>query len=149
MRPYASRLPRALFIAIFGLVCFGAGYIVPHGMQALAQTPNPTPSLFHDNVPGQWLSYGPITVNEASLPMGVTGQHWPCAKGEKQCSVTINFKIGLNSAPAAISCPKSHEYCLTFASSAYNVQVQDHNGMMHPSSGFEKVYAAGLIQFTK
>jgi hypothetical protein len=149
MKSSNSNAGRLLLGSLFALACFGVGYLAPHPRVAIAQTPNPTPSL--DNVPGGIGGHGhALITNAAAMQVSGTRAGWPCATHQK-CTMDFQFRMTAanSSTPTPFSCKGQHKNCLSFTGQDFMIQDQDRTGT-HPSAGtYEDVNIAGRIQLFK
>ncbi len=149
MKPSDSKGFRLLLASLFALACFGVGYIVPHNPVALAQSPNPGPSL--DNVPGGVGGKGmALITNGQTLETINQGKGWPCQTHQK-CTLDFQFRMTAHGSapPPAYGCAGQHKNCLTFTGDNFMIQSEDRTGI-HPSAGsFEQVNIAGRLQLFK
>jgi hypothetical protein len=132
---------RLLIASLFGVACFGLGYLAPHARAAIAATPSPHP-MFTDGTPGGF-GHGLVTVQSASVPPGASKAGWPCLKTDK-CTFAFQFDASETGQPDVPTCPKPHQSCLQFT--GQNYAFESHG----PTSyGPKSVYISGSLQFYK
>ena len=134
--------PRILAAALFGLACFGVGYLAPHAHAAIAATASPHP-IFSDGTPGGF-GHGLVTVKSASSALLSPGKaRWPCLKNDK-CTFSFQFDTSETAQPDIPTCPEPHKTCLQFT--GQNYAFESHG----PTSyGPKSVYISGSLQFYK
>lgn len=132
---------RILIASLFGLACFGLGYLAPHARAAIAATSSPHP-IFTDGTPGGF-GHGLVTVQSASSGLSTTKAAWPCIKSDK-CTFAFQFDTSETSQPGVPTCPRAHQSCLQFTGQNYAFETHG------PTSyGPKPVYISGSLQFYK
>jgi hypothetical protein len=129
MKSSRPNLTQLLTVSTIALLCFCAGYLMPHSSAALAQSPHPTPS-FIDDVPGGGHGGGTALVTFATADrsrlLTASKSGWLCSKSD-HCMVTFAFRTSRQGdpKPRPFTCSMVNCFAFEYTEPGYTYSTVD------------------------